>query len=51
MGKILAVTHLTLDGVMQSPARADEDPGRVFAWEAGRCPTATRSWPARSLRG
>jgi dihydrofolate reductase len=25
MGKILAVTHVTLDGIMQSPARPDED--------------------------
>jgi dihydrofolate reductase len=25
MGKILAVTHVTLDGVMQAPARPDED--------------------------
>ncbi|MEV6138757.1 hypothetical protein AB0L63_22365 [Nocardia sp. NPDC051990] len=25
MSKIIAVEHLTLDGVMQSPGRADED--------------------------
>jgi hypothetical protein len=25
MGKIVAVTHVTLDGVTQAPARLDED--------------------------
>jgi dihydrofolate reductase len=30
MGKIVAVTHLTLDGVMQAPARADEDQREGF---------------------
>ena len=30
MAKVLVVNHLTLDGVMQAPARADEDPRDGF---------------------
>ncbi|MEU2033850.1 dihydrofolate reductase family protein [Nocardia amamiensis] len=32
MGKIIAVEHLTLDGVMQAPGRADEDTRDGFAY-------------------
>jgi hypothetical protein len=31
MARVLVVNHLTLDGVMQSPARPDEDPRDGFA--------------------
>jgi hypothetical protein len=27
MGRIVVMNHVTLDGVMQSPGRPDEDPG------------------------
>ncbi|MDQ3255139.1 MAG: dihydrofolate reductase family protein [Acidobacteriota bacterium] len=30
MGKIIVITNLTLDGVMQAPARSDEDPRGGF---------------------
>ncbi len=39
MAKVLVVNHVTLDGVMQAPARADEDPRDGFAhggWAAAR---------------
>jgi dihydrofolate reductase len=39
MGKIIAIEHLTLDGVMQSPGHADEDPRDGFrfgGWAAQR---------------
>jgi hypothetical protein len=34
MGRITAVNHVSLDGVMQAPGRADEDPrgGFQYAW-------------------
>ncbi len=32
MGKVVAVTHVTLDGVMQAPARADEDTRDGFSY-------------------
>jgi dihydrofolate reductase len=31
MGKVVVMNHLTLDGVMQGPGRADEDPRDGFA--------------------
>ena len=31
MGKLVVVNHMTLDGVMQAPARADEDTRGGFA--------------------
>lgn len=31
MAKVLVINHVTLDGVMQAPARADEDPRDGFA--------------------
>jgi dihydrofolate reductase len=31
MGKVIVMNHLTLDGVMQGPGRADEDPRDGFA--------------------
>jgi dihydrofolate reductase len=39
MGKVIVIEHLTLDGVMQSPGHADEDPRDGFAfggWAARR---------------
>jgi dihydrofolate reductase len=39
MGKIIAIEHLTLDGVMQSPGHPDEDPRDGFrygGWAAQR---------------
>jgi dihydrofolate reductase len=39
MGTLLAIEHLTLDGVMQAPARPDEDPRDGFrhgGWAARR---------------
>jgi dihydrofolate reductase len=39
MGKVIVIEHLTLDGVMQSPGHADEDPRDGFThggWAAQR---------------
>jgi dihydrofolate reductase len=39
MGKVVVMNHVTLDGVMQAPGRADEDPRDGFAhggWGAPR---------------
>ena len=39
MGQLIAIEHLTLDGVMQAPGHADEDPRDGFAyggWAARR---------------
>jgi dihydrofolate reductase len=39
MGKVVVIEHLTLDGVMQSPGHADEDPRDGFGfggWAASR---------------
>ncbi len=39
MGKVIVMNHLTLDGVMQSPGRPDEDPRDGFqfgGWGAAR---------------
>ena len=50
----MAVTHVTLDGVMQAPARRDEDPRDGFPMEAGRRATGTYEdshlvWPHRDV--
>lgn len=39
MSKVVVIEHLTLDGVMQSPGRPDEDPRDGFGcggWAAAR---------------
>jgi dihydrofolate reductase len=51
MGKVVAVEHVTLDGVMQGPARADEDRRDDFAYggwsAAGNDPRMQRAIGAR----
>jgi hypothetical protein len=51
MGRVIAIEHLTLDGVMQSPARPDEDPRDGFdlgGWgNAGNDPEMQRAMGQR----
>jgi hypothetical protein len=56
MGRVVAVEHVTLDGVMQAPARADEDRRGDFpygGWSAaGNDPMMQRAIGARmGMRG
>ncbi len=39
MGKITVVNNITLDGVMQAPARPDEDPRAASPTVVGQFPT------------
>jgi len=41
MRKIIAITQVTLDGVMQAPGGPEEDPRNGFIQEAGPCPSWT----------
>ena len=42
MSKVVVINHVTLDGVMQGPARADEDTRGGFMHAAGRLQMSTR---------
>jgi hypothetical protein len=39
---VAVISHITLDGVVQAPARPDEDPRDGFRHGAWSLPTATR---------
>ncbi len=45
MGKIIVITNLTLDGVMQAPGHADEDPRDGFAHGGWSAPFAAMQQP------
>ena len=45
MGKIIVITNLTLDGVMQAPGHADEDPRDGFAHGGWAAPFAAMQQP------
>jgi dihydrofolate reductase len=56
--ELVAINHITLDGVMQAPGRPDEDPRRGFrhgGWAATRSDQttieATGAWMGRAGRG
>jgi hypothetical protein len=49
MAKVLVVNHVTLDGVMQAPARPDEDTRDGFAHGARSAPGAACSVPGGPL--
>ena len=51
MSPITVFNNITLDGVMQGPARPDEDTRDGFTHGAGRGPTKTRSNAARWAAG
>jgi|HubBroStandDraft_6_1064221.scaffolds.fasta_scaffold225968_2 hypothetical protein len=42
MRKIIAITHVTLDGIMQSPGDPEEDPTGGFTKGAGACPSGRK---------
>jgi dihydrofolate reductase len=51
---VVVINHLTLDGVMQSPGRADEDTRNGFAhggWAAARSDESTGAWMGRRMGG
>jgi dihydrofolate reductase len=45
MGKIVVITNLTLDGVMQAPGHADEDPRGNFKYGGWATPFAAMQQP------
>lgn len=45
MGKIIAITNLTLDGVMQAPGHSDEDPRHGFEYGGWAVPFAAMQQP------
>ncbi len=45
MGKIVVITNLTLDGVMQAPGHADEDPRDGFPYGGWAAPFAAMQQP------
>jgi len=45
MGKVIVVTNLTLDGVMQAPGHADEDPRGDFQYGGWAAPFAAMQQP------
>ena len=50
MSKVVVINHVTLDGVMQSPGRAEEDTRDGFTHAAGRVRTRTIRWWRRRMR-
>ena len=44
MGTIEVVNHISLDGVMQAPGGADEDPAGASHTAAGPSRMPTKSW-------
>ena len=50
MANLTVINHVTLDGVMQAPARHDEDRRGGFEHGGWACPTATPSWPSSWAR-
>ena len=51
MRRIVVMNHVTLDGVMQAPGRADETPAADSNMVAGRRRTQTRSSAGRLSSG
>jgi hypothetical protein len=41
MRKIIAITQVTLDGIMQAPGGPEEDPRNEFTHGGGQCPSWT----------
>jgi hypothetical protein len=42
MRKLIAITQVTVDGVMQAPGGPEEDPSKGLLTEAGPCRLGTR---------
>ena len=47
---VTVISGVTLDGVVQAPARPDEDTRDGSPTAAGQCPTATKPRPPRGAR-
>ena len=51
MGKLIVINHLTLDGVMQGPGRADEDTRDGFQRGGWAVPYGDQALVARMASG